>query len=108
MPKTRRDGKSCKATPSFQRWRRSGWWRQYRLGCLEPMREMCLNGRPLTIENAVHAGVAQRAVARDHVLTQYPVQSCAQPLNGRTALLIEKVSSEFHGNAIEVLERMRQ
>jgi len=72
------------------------------------MREMGLNRRPLAIENAVHAGVAQGAVAGDLVLAQHPVQFRAQPFDGGATLLIEEVGSEFHRNAIQLLERMGQ
>src|SRR3984957_5335050 len=74
----------------------------------EPVREMGLHRRPLAVENAVYAGVAQRAIARDLVLPQYPVQSCAQAFDGGAALLIEKVSAKFHGDAVELLERVAQ
>jgi hypothetical protein len=72
------------------------------------MCEMGPNRRPLTIENAVDAGVAQSAVACDLVLPQYPVQFRAQAFDGSTALHIEEVGSEFHGNAIQPFERMGQ
>src|SRR6266404_955054 len=70
--------------------------------------EMGLNGRPLAIENAVDAGVAQGAVARELVLAQYPIQFRAQTFDGGTALHVEEVGSEFHCDAIQPFERMGQ
>ncbi len=72
------------------------------------MSEMGLNRRPLAIKNAVHAGVAQSAVACDLVLPQYPIQFRAQSFNGGTALHIKEMGSEFHRDAIQVFERMSQ
>jgi hypothetical protein len=72
------------------------------------MSEMRLNRGPLTIENAVHASVAQDAVARDLMLSQYPIQFRTQALDGNATLLVEKVGSEFHRDATYLFERMGQ
>src|SRR5271165_1002956 len=74
----------------------------------EAMREMRLDRRPLAIEDAVDAGVAQRAVGRDLMLPQYAVHSCPQSLDGGAALLIEEVGAEFNRDAIQRFERMGQ
>src|SRR5580692_3537574 len=79
-----------------------------RRGPLEPMGQMSLHRRPLAIQNAVGAGVAQGAVPRDLMLPQYPVQFCAQSFDGGAALLIEEVCAEFHGDAIQPLEGVSQ
>jgi hypothetical protein len=36
------------------------------------------------------------------------IQLSAQTLNGATALLVEKMGSKLHGNAVELLESVRQ
>src|SRR5277367_2844250 len=72
------------------------------------MREMRLDRRPLAIEDAVDAGVAQRAVGRELVLPQDPVQFRAQSFDGGTALLIEEMRAEFDRDAIQYIERMGQ
>src|ERR1700722_5730153 len=70
------------------------------LRLFEPVCEMRPNRRPLAIEDAVHAGVAQGAVAREHMLPQYAVQFRAQSFKGGGALPIEGGGAEPHCNAI--------
>src|ERR1700722_10550084 len=61
----------------------------------EAIREMRLDRRPLAIQDAVHAGVAQSAVGGNLMLAQYPIQFRAEPQDGSPALLIEETGSKF-------------
>jgi len=75
---------------------------------LQAMSEVGLDRGPFAVEHAVDAGVAQRAVGLHQVLAQYPVQFGAQPLDGSTALAIEEMGTEFHCDAVELLEGVSQ
>src|ERR1700722_20523452 len=77
-------------------------------GLAQPMSEMCLYRRPLAIENAVDAGIAQRTVGCELMLPQDPIQFRAQSLDGRAALLVEEMRAEFHCDAIQLLECVGQ
>ena len=53
-------------------------------------------------------GVAQRAVRRDRMVAQDAVLFRAQPLDAAPALLVEEMRAEFHRDAVELLEGMRE
>src|SRR5450631_1643562 len=73
-------------------------------GSVQPMGEVRLHRGPLTIEDAVNAGIAHRAVGCELMLPQDPVQFRAQSLDGRATLLIEDMRAEFDRDAIQLLE----
>src|SRR5580698_10906209 len=104
ISKTPPVGKSCKRAPDGRRAASTGLVG----GRVQAMGEMRLNGGPLAIQDAVHAGVAQSAVAGNLMLPQYPVQFCTQPQDGGPALLVEEVGAEFHGDAAQLLEGICQ
>src|ERR1700761_8813153 len=71
-------------------------------------REMRLHGRPFRGNDAVHDGVAQRAVGADLMVAQNAVLLGAQTLDAAPALMVEEMRAEFDRDAIELFERMRQ
>src|SRR5262245_44756128 len=66
--------------------------------------EVRLHGRPFAGDDAVDAGVAQRAVSGDLVVAQNAVELGAQPLDAGSALAVEEVGAELHGDATQRLE----
>src|SRR6185503_5030703 len=70
--------------------------------------EMRLHRRPFAGDDAVDAGVAQRAVGRPLVAPQDAVELGTQPLDAAPACVVEKVRAELHPDAVEALEGMRQ
>ena len=72
------------------------------------MSEMRLNRRPLTIDDAVNAGVAQSAVSGLLVLSKNTVQFRTQSFNSRTTLPIEEMGTKFHRDASPLLKGMSQ
>ena len=79
-----------------------------RAGATEFVGEMGADRWPLAIDDAVDAGVAQRPVAPDLVLSQHPVKPCAEALDARATLAVENVRAEIDRDALQRLERMRQ
>src|SRR5580692_6636661 len=75
---------------------------------IELKREMRLRRRPFRGDDAEHDRVAQRAVRRDLMVTQDAVLLGAEPLDAAPALVIEEVRAELDGDAIELLECVRQ
>src|SRR5262249_3521587 len=64
--------------------------------------------RPFAGDDAVDAGIAQRAVLGALVAAQDAVEFGSQPLDAAPARVIEEVRAEFDGDAIEPLESMRE
>src|SRR5581483_2899823 len=71
-------------------------------------RQMSLHRRPFGGNNAVDHGVAQSTVGRDLVIAQDAVELRAKALDAAPALVIEEMRAEFHRNAIELLEGVRE
>src|SRR5262245_57092515 len=65
---------------------------------------MRLHRRPFAGDDAVDAGVAQRAVATDMMVAQDAVELGAEALDGPAALHIEIVRAEFDRDAAQRLE----
>src|SRR3990167_1916503 len=96
----------------------SGWLKTDSLmafsgsGACQLVIQMGLHGRPFTGQDAVNAGVAQRAlrvwVAVDLVRTQHAVELGAQALDAAPALVVEEVGAELHRDAVQRLERVGQ
>src|SRR5262245_31890573 len=68
------------------------------------VREVRLHRRPFGGDDAVDAGVAQRAVGHDRVTAQDTVEFGAEPLDALAALVIEEVRAELDCDAIQRLE----
>jgi hypothetical protein len=70
------------------------------------------NRRPLGVQDAVDASVTQCAdslgVLIDLMITQDAIQLGAQALDGAAALLVEEMSSKFHGIAVKLFKGMGQ
>lgn len=58
-------------------------------------------GGPLRGDDAVDASVAQGGVGHDLMAAHDPIELGAETLDAATALLIEEVRTEFHGDAVE-------
>jgi len=68
--------------------------------------------RPLCVQDAVHAGVTQRAcgigMVIDLVVAQNAIELGAQAFNGAAALLVEEMRSKFNGIAMELFKGVGQ
>src|SRR6202521_2527924 len=70
--------------------------------------EVSLHRRPLAIEDAVDAGIADRAIAIKPVLPEHAVESGAQSLDRATAMLVHETRAKFNRDARQPFERVRQ
>src|SRR5262249_77039 len=70
--------------------------------------EIGLHCGPLAPDDAVDIGVAQRAVRGDLMVAQDAIEFRSQAFDRSSALMIEGVSPEFDGDAVERLECVRE
>src|SRR5262249_16907556 len=70
--------------------------------------EVRLHRRPFAGNDAVDAGIAQRAVPRALLAAQDAVELGSQALDAAPARLLEEVRAEFDGDAVGRLERVRE
>ena len=69
---------------------------------------MRLNGRPLTRQDAVHAGVTQRFIGRPLVIAQHAIKFRAEALNRAPTLMIEEVSAKLDRDTLQLFKCMGQ
>jgi hypothetical protein len=78
--------------------------RTWILGLPELMSEVRLYRRPVTVDDALHAGVAQRTVARHLVLMQNTIKFRTQSLNAGTTLPVEEVSTKLDSHTSQLFK----
>ena len=70
--------------------------------------EMGFYRGPFGGDDAIDARVAQRGIGHDLMTAQDAIEFGAEALDATTALMIEKMRTKFHGDAIKSLKSMRE
>jgi hypothetical protein len=63
---------------------------------------------PLARNNAVYAGISDRAICPDQMVSKYSIELCAESFNCTPTSLIEEVSATLHRNAVQRFECVTQ